>query len=160
MFHIKKWICDLSCFHYIIQVLFHFASQTSDKGLLCHKLMLSWPMKHPCKKYFIISFFAIIDWTFLTKPLVVLACRLLGPGSTFAKPIGHRQLSALEEDKNKKRKLKTTRQSKHCGFCIYLFDNSYDQSKSMVRFVRAEKMVLSGLVFARKIVRMTLIQNI
>ena len=32
---------------------------------------------------------------------------LLGPGSTFAKPIGHRQLSALEEDKNKERKLET-----------------------------------------------------
>ena len=30
----------------------------------------------------------------------------------------------------------------------------------MVRLVRAEKMVLSGLVFARKIVRMILIQNI
>ena len=22
-----------------------------------------------------------------------------------------------------------TRQSKHCGYCIYLFDNSFDQSK-------------------------------
>ena len=33
-------------------------------------------------------------------------------------------------------------------------------SKSMVRLVRAEKMVLSGLVFARKIARMILIQNI
>ena len=33
-------------------------------------------------------------------------------------------------------------------------------SKSMVRFVRAEKMVLSGLVFARKIARMILIQNL
>ena len=42
-----------------------------------------------------------------------------------------------------------TRQSKHCGFSIYIFDNS--KSKSMVRLVRAEKMVLSGLVFARKI---------
>ena len=29
----------------------------------------------------------------------------------------------------------------------------------MVRLVRAEKMVLSGLVFARKIARMVLIQN-
>ena len=46
-----------------------------------------------------------------------------------------------------------TRQSKHCGFSIYI-------SKSMVRLVRAEKMVLSGLVFARKIARMILIQNI
>ena len=50
------------------------------------------------------------------------------------------------------------RQSKHCGFCIYIFDNS--QSKSMVRLVRAVKMVLSVLVFARKIARMILIQNI
>ena len=50
----------------------------------------------------------------------------------------------------------TTRQSKHCGFSIYIFDNS----KSMVRLVRAERMVLSGLVFARKIARMILIQNI
>ena len=46
-----------------------------------------------------------------------------------------------------------TRQSKQCGFCIYIFD----QSKSMVRLVRAEKMVLTGLVFARKIARMILI---
>ena len=53
-----------------------------------------------------------------------------------------------------------TRQSKHCGFCIYILDNSFDQSKSMVRLVRAEKMVLSGLVFAKKIARMILIQNI
>ena len=51
-----------------------------------------------------------------------------------------------------------TRQSKHCGFSIYIFDNS--KSKSMVRLVRAEKMVLSGLVFARKIARMVLIQNV
>ena len=55
---------------------------------------------------------------------------------------------------------KNTRQSKHCGFSIYLFNNSFDQSKSMVRLVRAEKMVLSGLVFARKIARMILIQKI
>ena len=48
--------------------------------------------------------------------------------------------------------------SKHCGFSIYIFDNL--KSKSMVRLVRAEKMVLSGLVFARKIARMILIQNI
>ena len=40
------------------------------------------------------------------------------------------------------------RQSKHCGFCNYLFDNSFDQSQYMVRLVREEKMVLSGLVFA------------
>ena len=52
--------------------------------------------------------------------------------------------------------IKFTRQSKQCGFCIYIFD----QSKSMVRLVRAEKMVLTGLVFARKIARMILIQNI
>ena len=51
-----------------------------------------------------------------------------------------------------------TRQSKQCGFSIYIFDIS--KSKSMVSLVRAEKMVLSGLVFARKIARMILIQNI
>ena len=51
-----------------------------------------------------------------------------------------------------------TRQSKQCGFSIYTFDNL--KSKSMVRLVRAEKIVLSGLVFARKIARMILIQNI
>ena len=55
-------------------------------------------------------------------------------------------------------KFSMTRLSKHCGFCIYIFDNS--KSKSMGRLVRAEKMVLSGLVFARKIARMILIQNI
>ena len=48
-----------------------------------------------------------------------------------------------------------TRQSKQCGFSIYIFDDS--KSKSMVR---SEKMALSGLVFARKIARMILIQNI
>ena len=51
-----------------------------------------------------------------------------------------------------------TRQSKHCVFSIYIFDIS--KSMSMVRLVRAEKMVLSGLVFARKIARMILIQNL
>ena len=51
-----------------------------------------------------------------------------------------------------------TRQSKRCGFSIYTFDNL--KSKSVVRLVRAEKMVLSGLVFARKIARMILNQNI
>ena len=50
---------------------------------------------------------------------------------------------------------KGTRQRKQCGFSIYIFDNS--KSKSMVRL---EKMALSGLVFARKIARMILIQNI
>ena len=34
-----------------------------------------------------------------------------------------------------------------CGFSVYIFDNS--KSKSMVRLFRAEKMVLSGLVFSR-----------
>ena len=53
---------------------------------------------------------------------------------------------------------KKTRQSNHYGFSIYIFDNS--KSKSMVRLVRVEKMVLSGLVFARKIARMILVQNI
>ena len=56
------------------------------------------------------------------------------------------------------RKNMKTRQSKQCGFSIYIFDNS--NSKSMVRLVRSEKMALSGLVFARKIARMILIQNI
>ena len=51
-----------------------------------------------------------------------------------------------------------TRQSKQRGFSIYTFDNL--KSKSMVRLVRSEKMALSGLVFARKIARMILIQNI
>ena len=58
------------------------------------------------------------------------------------------------------RKSLETRQSKHYGFCIYIFDNSFDQSKSIVRLVRAEKMVFSGLVFAKKIARMILIQNV
>ena len=58
------------------------------------------------------------------------------------------------------RKSLETKQSKHCGFCIYIFDNSFDQSKSIVRLVRTEKMVLSGLVFARNIARKNLIQNI
>ena len=43
-------------------------------------------------------------------------------------------------------KTKKTRQSKHCGFCIYILDHSFDKSNSIVRLVRAEKMVLSGLV--------------
>ena len=60
-------------------------------------------------------------------------------------------LSVLQEENE-------TRQSKQCGFSIYTFDNF--KSKSMVSLVRAEKMVLSGLVFARKIARMFLIQNI
>ena len=60
-----------------------------------------------------------------------------------------------EEEGRRKR---GTRQSKHCRFSIYIFDNS--KSKSMARLVRAEKMVLFRLVFARKIARMILIQNI
>ena len=55
-------------------------------------------------------------------------------------------------------KIDRTRQSKQCGFIIYTFDNL--NSKSMVILVRAEKMVLSVLVFARKIARMILIQNV
>ena len=54
-----------------------------------------------------------------------------------------------------RQRLARTRQSKQCGFSIYIFENS--KSKSMVR---SEKMALSGLVFARKIARMILIQNI
>ena len=60
--------------------------------------------------------------------------------------------------KIKKQTGQITRQSKQCGFSIYTFDNL--KSKSMVKLVRAEKMVLSGLIFARKIARMILIQNI
>ena len=63
-----------------------------------------------------------------------------------------------KRQKDKTTKYNKTRQSNHCGFRIYIFDNS--KSKSMVRLVRAEKMVLAGLVFARKIARVILIQNI
>ena len=63
-----------------------------------------------------------------------------------------------KRQKDKTTKYNKTRQSNHCGFRIYIFDNS--KSKSMVRLVREEKMVLAGLVFARKIARMILIQNI
>ena len=56
------------------------------------------------------------------------------------------------------RKIEGTRQSKQCGFSIYIFDNS--KSMVLVRLVRADKMVLSGLVFAWKIARMILIQNV
>ena len=66
--------------------------------------------------------------------------------------------SFIENDKEKTKNKEKTRQSKQCGFSINIFDNS--KSKSTVRLVRAEKMVLCGLVFARKITRMILIQNI
>ena len=66
--------------------------------------------------------------------------------------------AVFEVDFSEKSKLGETRQSKQCGFSIYTFDNL--KSKSMVRLIRAEKVVLSGLVFARKIARMILIQNI
>ena len=65
---------------------------------------------------------------------------------------------SLENNVCTARTIRVTRQSKQCGFRIYIFDNS--KSKSMVRLVRAEKMVLAGLVFARKIARVILIQNI
>ena len=73
---------------------------------------------------------------------------------------GEDRESALHQNWNKSLSdgKKKTRQSKQCGFSIYTFDNL--KSKSMVRLVRAEKMVLSGLVFARKIARMILVQNI
>ena len=53
----------------------------------------------------------------------------------------------FENQTHQKRKAKIalTRQSKHCGFYIYIFDDSFDQSKSMVRLVWAEKMVWFGL---------------
>ena len=53
---------------------------------------------------------------------------------------------------------KVTTQSKQWGFSIYTFDNL--KSKSTVRLVREEKMVLSGLAFAGKIARVILNQNI
>ena len=62
----------------------------------------------------------------------------------------------MEKDIEEKKNEEGPRQSKQCGFCIYIFD----QSKSMVRLVRAEKMVFTGLVFAGKIARMIFIQNI
>ena len=68
------------------------------------------------------------------------------------------KLKKKKQLKNMQTKGRQTRQSKQCGFSIYTFDNL--KSNSMVRLVRAEKMVLSGLVFARKIARMILIQNI
>ena len=42
---------------------------------------------------------------------------------------------------------------------VIIQSQSRRKSKSMVRLVRAKKMVLCGLVFARKIARMILIQN-
>ena len=76
-------------------------------------------------------------------PLSSSTCSLL-----LARPLGcSAPYNVVEQSK--------TRQSKQCGFSIYIFDNS--KSKSMVR---SEKMALSGLVFARKIARMILIQNI
>ena len=59
------------------------------------------------------------------------------------------------KEKTERKKERETRQSKHCGFSFYIFDNS--KSKSIVR---SKKMALSGVVFARKIAKMILIQNI
>ena len=42
---------------------------------------------------------------------------------------------------------------------VIIQSQSRRKSKSMVRLVRAKKMVVCGLVFARKIARMILIQN-
>ena len=49
---------------------------------------------------------------------MLLAWWLLGPGSTFPKPIGHRQLNALEEDKKKERKLETIDDKEGCKVCL------------------------------------------
>ena len=65
------------------------------------------------------------------------------------------QLKQKEIEGQESESMRKTRQSKQCGFSIYIFD--YSKSKSMVR---SEKMALSGLVFARKIARMILVQNI
>ena len=59
---------------------------------------------------------------------------------------GRDETCKSEYMKNTNTKVEKNKTSKHCGFCINIFDNSFDQSKSMVRLVRAEKMVLSGLV--------------
>ena len=86
-----------------------------------------------------------------TLPATLKTCSDLEDAAGMAKmtlKIGARMDNGLQ-------KIIETRQSKLCGFSIYIFDIS--KSKSMVRLVRAEKMVLSGLVFARKIARMIFI---
>ena len=65
------------------------------------------------------------------------------------------QLKQKEIEGQESESMRKTRQSKQCGFSNYIFDNSKSKSKA-----RSEKMALSGLVFARKIARMILIQNI
>ena len=89
-------------------------------------------------------------------PHGVLGCFYIKPN--FPGRCSRTEQSKQMHIKTKQKNIDWTRQSKQCGFSIYTFDNL--KSKSMVRLVRAEKMVLSGLVFARKIARMILIQNI
>ena len=106
------------------------------------------------------TYLACILLIFSTKVLPVLKLPEILPSNCSSVFLGglhaHKGLSGLQK-KNYFGKFYKTRQSKHCGFCIYIFDN---QLKSMVRLVRAEMMVLSGLVFARKIARMISIRNV
>ena len=92
--------------------------------------------------------YSLMDWIFAVEALICR--RKYVHVRALLKRFWRHHLSLRIQDK--------TRQSKQCGFSIYIFDNS--NSKSMVRLVRSEKMALSGLVFARKIARMILIQNI
>ena len=72
------------------------------------------------------------EWSRVDSPSSTVICQLpLAPPTS-------------EEDSHSKTKPIRTRQSKQCGFSIYIFDDS--KSKSMVRLVRAEKMVLSVLM--------------
>ena len=83
-----------------------------------------------------------------------------------AAPLEKSQLKRLQAEKTKKicSKRKHPKQDKlntaDSAFKFLIILSSFDQSKLMVRLVRAEKIVLSGLVFARKIARMILIQNL
>ena len=109
-----------------------------------------------------ITFGNLIKWCTLKY---ILSQTYSHPSFRFIRETSRRRLWAVIEnmispDHVLCKKYSMTRQSKHCGFCIYIFDNSFDQSKSMVRLFRAEKIVLSGLVFAWKIARMILIQKL
>ena len=99
---------------------FHFESQTSDKGLLCHKLNVKLAHKAPLQKIFY-DFIFCNHWlnlpyqTSCVTGLVVNWSREL-----FCKTnLGYRQLSALEEDKNKERKLKTIEGCKICFLGVW-----------------------------------------
>ena len=45
----------------ILSIFFHFESQTSDKGLLCHKLNVRLAHETPLQEIFYDLLFAIID---------------------------------------------------------------------------------------------------